>query len=164
MGGVVERIRKEVREILVTALFFSTGFCLIVLADRLAAAGSTMQVASFARAIVGGLIVAKVLILVDLLPLVHAFPDKPLIHNIAWKSTIYILASFVFRYAEPLIEELFRGKGAAAAHHHAIQQFAQSRFWASEIWVSVLLLIFVTMRELTRVVGRERVRLIFLGH
>lgn len=163
MSRAVERIKKEVREILATALFFSTGFCLIILADRLAAEGTGIQVAGFGRAIVGGLIVAKILLLADLLPLVHAFPHKPLIHNVVWKTTIYVLVSFVFRYAEPLIEELFRGSGVAAAHGLAIQQFAQPRFWASEIWVAVLLLIFVTMRELTRVEGKERLRLIFLG-
>lgn len=163
VSKAVERIKKEVREILVTAMFFSTGFCLIILADRLAAEGSGIPVASFGRAIVGGLIVAKVLLLADLLPLVHAFPHKPLIHNIVWKTAIYVLASLVFRYAEPLIEELFRGAGAAAAHRLAIQQLVQPRFWASEIWVAVLLLIFVTMRELARVEGKERLRLIFLG-
>lgn len=64
------------------AVFFSIGFCIIIIHDRLMTAGSGIQMAHFFRAFVGGLIVAKVLLSVDLLPFVHAFPNKPLIHNI----------------------------------------------------------------------------------
>ena len=66
---------------LVSAVYFSAGFCMITVAERLFTRGSGVEVASFARAIVGGLIVAKVLLLVDLVPFVNAFPHKPLIHN-----------------------------------------------------------------------------------
>lgn len=148
---------------LVIGVFFSTGFLLIMLAERLFIRGSGIEMAGYARAIVGGLIVAKLLLLVDLVPFVNAFPDKPLIHNIVWKSSLYIAASVVFTYLEPLIEELFRGRGLTASHARALEKLVLPRTWAVEIWFAMLLVAFVTMQELSRVVGKAQMKHMFFG-
>jgi hypothetical protein len=145
------------------AAFFAVAFCLVVLANKLMVRGSDIEIVSFATAIVGGLIVAKVLLVVDLLPFVDAFPGKPLVYNISWKTSIYVAASLVFRYVEPLIKALFAGASGAAAHHHAVQEFTQPMFWANEIWIALLLVIFVTMQELSRALGKDKMRLLFFG-
>ena len=163
MGGAFERLREECRKILGIAVFFAVLFCLIVLANKLLVEGSNVEVTSFAKAIIGGLLVAKVLLLVDLLPFVNAFPDKPLIYNIVWKSLLYIVASLVFHYVEPVIESLLQGESLVSAHHHALQAFTQPIFWANEIWVALLLVLFVTMRELSRALGQSELRRLFFG-
>jgi hypothetical protein len=38
------------------------------------------------------------------------------------------------------------------------------RTWAIMIWTVVLLLVFVTMKELSRVIGEDQFKQIFLGH
>jgi hypothetical protein len=159
----LEKLRKHVRSALGAGVFFAVAFSLIVLADRLMGRGSEFQIASFTRAIVGGWIVAKVLLVVDLLPFVDAFPGKPLVYNITWKTLIYVAASLIYRYIEPLITSLFMGAGGTAAHQHAVQPFMQTRFWAIEIWLALLFVIFVTMHELTRAVGKDKMRLLFFG-
>jgi hypothetical protein len=163
MPGAMARVKEEVRKILVVALFFSTGFCLILLSDRLITPSAGIGWVNFARAVIGGLVVAKILLVVDVLPFIHAFPQKPLVHNILWKSSIYIVASLVFRYLEPLIRYLWHGLDLAGAHHSALSEFALPRTWATEIWFAMLLVVFVTMQELARVLGKDRLRLMFLG-
>jgi hypothetical protein len=163
MRGAFTKVREEVREILVIAIFFSTGFCLIDLSDRLLTRGSGIEIASFARALVGGLIVAKVLLIVDLLPFVHRFPEKPLIQNIVWKSSLYLAASLVFLYCEALIKHLFKGLGLAQSHSLALMKFALPATWAVEIWLAMLLVAFVTMQELSHVIGREQLKQLFFG-
>jgi hypothetical protein len=163
LSRAVARLGEELRKILGVATYFSTGFVLIVLADRLITRGTGVELASFARALVGGLIVAKVLLITDLLPFVHAFPQKPIVHNILWKSSIYIAASLVFRYAEPLIKSLFRGAGLAASHHNAVSELMLPRTWATEIWLAMLLVAYVTVQELGRVLGKDKLKLLFFG-
>jgi hypothetical protein len=163
MHRALEKLWKEIRSALGAAVFFAVAFSLIVLADKLLVRGSEIQIASFTRAIVGGLIVAKVMLVVNLLPFVDAFPGKPLVYNIIWKTLIYVAASLIYRYIEPLIMSLFAGAGGTAAHHHAVQEFMQPRFWAIEIWIALLFVIFVTMHELTRALGRDKMRLLFFG-
>ena len=50
---------------------------------------SLLKIASYVRGLVGGLIAAKVLLSVDMLPFFDAFPDKPMIFNVGWKTTLY---------------------------------------------------------------------------
>ena len=71
MPRVLAKVKEEVLKILQVALFFSTGFCLIHVCGRLFTEGSNIQLASITRSIFGGLIVAKVLLLLDLLPFVE---------------------------------------------------------------------------------------------
>lgn len=164
MPGAVARVKDEVRKILVAAVFFSTGFCLIHLSNRLLTEGSTVELASLSYAIIGGLIVAKVLTAVDLLPFVHAFPGKPLVHNIVWKSSLYLLGGVIFLYIEPFLKNLFKGAGLFASHSRAWQELMLPRTWATVIWVAMLLTVFVTSQELTRVIGEEQLKHMFLGH
>lgn len=163
MRGAPERLKEEVRKLLGAAAFFAAAFCLIVLTEKLQVRGSHIETASFARAIVGGLIVAKVLLVVDLLPFVDAFADKPLVYNIVWKTPLYVAASLVFRYVEPLVKSLFGGASAAAAHHDAMQRFTRPTFWATEIWIALLFVVFLATQELTRAVGKDKMRMIFFG-
>lgn len=163
MPGAVARVKEEARKILVVAVFFSTGFCLILLSDRLLTRGSGIELVSFAKALVGGLIVAKVLLIVDLMPLVHRFPEKPLVHNIVWKSSLYVAASLVFLYAEDFIKYLFKGLGLSASHSLALSKFTLPRTWATVIWLAMLLVAFVTLQELSHVIGQEQFRQIFFG-
>lgn len=163
MSGAVARLKEEISKILISAAFFSTGFSIIVLCDRLLTEGTGIEVASFARALVGGLIVAKVLLSVNLLPFVHAFPHKPLAHNIGWKSLLYVIAAVVFLYIEPFLKGLFKGAGLYVAHSHAWHELMLPRTWAKLIWLTALLVVFVTMQELSRVIGKEEFKRLFFG-
>ena len=163
MRRTLERLELEFRKLLGAALFFAAASCLVVFTDKLAVWGSDLRTASFVGGIVAGLIIAKVLLVVDLLPFVDAYPHKPLLYNIVWKAPIYIAAVGVFRYAERLIDHLFTGAGLTAASYQAMQPFAQPAFWATGIWLTVLFLLFLTTRELSRALGKDKMRLLFLG-
>jgi hypothetical protein len=163
MSPSVAKAKEEFRHLLVAAVFFATGFCLIILAERLFVEGSRIESISLVRALVGGLVVAKVLLLVDLLPFVHAFPNKPLIHNIVWKSSLYVAASLGFRYIEPLVKNLFKGMSLYASNSGAMHELMLPRTWAVVILLAMLLVGFVTMQELSRVIGKEQLQFIFLG-
>ena len=163
MSKAVDKVKEEVRKILVVAVFFFIGFCLIDFSNRLLTAGSGIQIASFTRIIVGSLIVAKVLMSVDLLPFVHAFPQKPLVHNIAWKTALYLMGGVVFLYLEPFAKSMFRGMGVHGSHSRAWHELMSPRTGSNLIWVAMLLVAFVTLTELSRVIGKEQLKFMFLG-
>jgi len=64
MPPLTVRVKEEVRKLLIAAIFFSVGFLLLILHNRLLTLGSGIEIAGFTRALVGGLIVAKVLLVV----------------------------------------------------------------------------------------------------
>jgi hypothetical protein len=163
MPPLVAKVKEELRKMLVVAVFFATGFCIIIIHNRLLTHGSNIEIAGFARAMIGGLIVAKVLLTVNLLPFVHAFPDKPLVHNITWKTSLYVVAGIIYLYIEPFLKSLVKGMGIFASHSRAWQELMLPRTWATVIWLAVLMAIFVTFQEVSRVIGNERLKEIFLG-
>lgn len=163
MSGLVAKAKEEVRKILVVAVFFSAGFCLILASNRLLTEGSRVELASLSRAILGGLIVAKVLLSVDLLPFVHAFPGKPLVQNILWKSSLYVAGGVIFLYIEPLLKNLFKGAGLFVSHSRAWQELMLPRTWSTVIWVAMLMTVFVTLQELSRVIGKDQLKQMFFG-
>jgi hypothetical protein len=163
MAGVVDKAKEELRKILVVAVFFSTGFCLIHVSNRFLTEGSHVQMANLTRAIFGGLIVAKVLLSVDLLPFVNVFPGRPLAHNIVWKSSLYLAGGVIFLYLEPFMKNVLRGAGLFAAHSRAWQELMLPRTWATVIWVAMLMAVFVTLKELSRVVGKDELKHMVFG-
>ena len=118
---------------------------------------------TYARAIIGGLIVAKLLFFVDLIPGVDAFRGKPLIYNMLWKTPIYLAMSLVYRYLEPVIGSVVARVSVAEAHAPAVEEFTHPAFWAIEVWLAALFAVFVMMRELTLALGKDKVRILFFG-
>jgi hypothetical protein len=163
MSKAAEKVKEEVRKILVVGVFFFIGFCLIDLSNRLLTRGSGIEIASLTRVVIGSLIVAKVLMMVDLLPFVNAFPGKPLVHNIAWKTCLYLAGGVVFLYIEPFAKSMFRGAGLHGSHSRAWHELMSPRTAANLIWVAMLLVAFVTLMELSRVIGKEQLKHMFLG-
>ena len=163
MPLTVDSVKKEARKVIVTAVFFAIGFCIILVHNRLLTEGTGFRTASFARALIGGLIAAKILISVDMLPFVDAFPDKPIVYNIGWKTFLYAAGALVFLYMEPFLKHLIRRAGLYASHSEAWGELMRPRTWATMIWVVVLLLVFVTMKEISRVIGKDQLKSMFLG-
>src|SRR5262245_26967779 len=144
MSPSVARLKDELRKGLTTAVFFAIGFLVIMVHNRLLTEGTQFKPQHFVMALVGGLIAGKVLLSVDMLPFIDAFPHKPMIHNIGWKTSLYVAAGVVFLYADPLVKNLVKGAGLSASHAEAWHELMLPRTWATVIWVVVLMLIFVT--------------------
>ena len=66
--------------------------------------GTEVSPSSSIKIAVAALILGKAVLLADMLPIINRFPHKPLIHNIVWKTLIYLLLSLVIHYLERLIE------------------------------------------------------------
>ena len=163
MHPPAEKVKAEVRKLLAVAVYFAIGFCIIILHNRLLVEGSQIQIASYVRALVGGLIAAKVLLTVDMLPFFDVFPHKPMVYNIGWKTLLYAVGAMVFVYAEPFLKHLVKKAGLYASHQQAWHELTLPRTWATMIWIVVLLVAFVTMQELSRVLGKGQLKYMFFG-
>lgn len=163
MSTLVQKLKQEVRELIPVTLFFFAAFQLLALTESLMLKQYSIRVSTFLAATVLALIVAKVVVITDHFALVNRFPEKPLIYNVLWKTLIYFTVALVFRYLEHLIHFRRQVGDFAQAHHRLIEDLVWPHFWAVQLWLLILLLLFCSFRELVRALGRKRITVTFFA-
>jgi hypothetical protein len=163
MSHIVSRLKHEILGVIPPAVFFFIAFQLIAFTRALMLEEYGIRVSTFATATIAALVVAKVVLIVDLLPFVNRFPEKPLIYNVVWKTVIYLIAAIFVRYVEHLIPFVREHSDLALANRHLLDEVVWPHFWAVQIWLLVLFFVYCALREVVRVLGREQVRSMFLG-
>jgi hypothetical protein len=163
MNRIVTKLKNEFSKVIFPAIFFFITFQLIAYTRDLYLQQHGINVTSVVAATIGALVVAKVIVVVNMLPFMNRFPDKPLIYNILWKTWIYILATFLVRYVENIFPFFMETRDFVQANHNLLDAIIWPRFWATQIWLSVLFFIYVALRELVEALGRERVTRMFFG-
>ena len=156
MSSIMVKLKHELLEAVPPFVFFFVAFHLLALTRTLMQQEYGIEARTVVNSTIGALIVAKVVLLADLLPAVNRFPDKPLVYNIVWKTLVYQILERLW--------DFYREHGSlAAANSHMLQELAWPHFWAVQIWMMVLFLLYCTLRELSRALGAERMRALFLG-
>lgn len=163
MNKFFQRLKQEFLGVIPTAVFFFIAFQLLALTKVLVLREYEVPIGTFLAATVGALIVAKVVLIVDLLPFVNRFPDKPILYNVLWKTGLYLVAAILVRYVEHLISFVRQYGGIVEANRQLLAEVVWPHFWLVQIWLVVVFLMYCILRELNRVLGRERLRGIFLG-
>jgi hypothetical protein len=110
---------------------------------------------------VAALILGKSVLIADMLPFINRFPERPLIYNVVWKTLIYLLMSALIHYLERLYDFARQAGGIVTGNEKLLAEIVWPHFWATQIILLVLIVMYCTMHELTRVIGREKVLRIF---
>ena len=163
MSRFASRLKHEILGVIPPALFFFITFQLIAVTRDLMLQRYDIRISSFVTVSIAALVVAKVVLIADMLPFVNRFPDRPLIYNVAWKTVIYLVAAFLVRYVEHLVPFVREHGDLAQANRYLLDEVVWPHFWAVQIWLLVLFFVYCALRELIRVVGRERVLSMFFG-
>jgi len=163
MSKLSEKIKEEVKALIPPTLFFFVALHLVVFERALMLEGTGIKLSTSASVTVMALILGKAVLVADLLPFINRYPDKPLVYNVAWKTAIYALIAALVHYLERLLDFWRDSGGFLEANQRMLVELVWPHFWAIQILLLVLILMYCTMRELVRVIGAGRVRAIFLG-
>jgi hypothetical protein len=161
MSTLSQKVKHELRELIPVTLYFFVTFQLLALTDELVLKQYGIRVSVFVAAMIGALIAAKVIVITDHLALLNRFPNKPPVYKIVWKTLVYFAAWLLVRYSEHFIH-FWRATGnPAEANSRIFTEIVWPHFWAVQLWMFILLLVFCTARELVRALGRERITALF---
>src|SRR5690349_17623972 len=141
-----KRLLHEFRLVLPPTIFFLVGFHLILFTKRLILAHYMIEFTGFAVATVSALIVGKVVLVADKASFMRRFDHAPLAWPILFKATVYTLLVGAVRAIEAFIDYLSEGGtvGGGAYIAHQLAGFTSEQFLATQIWIFVLFLIYVT--------------------
>jgi hypothetical protein len=163
MGQLLERIKKESAALVPPVLFFFVALHLVAFVRVLMLKGSGITLETSTSVTIASLVLGKAVLIADLLPFINRFPEKPLVYNVAWKTTIYFLIAMLFHYLERLIDHWQGGGGFAGANDHLLAEIVWPHFWAIQIFLLVMILNYCIAREFVRAVGGSVVRRMFFG-
>ncbi len=163
MSELATKIKAEFKDLLPPAIFFFVVLHLVAILRILMLEGTGIALGTSASITVGALILAKAVLIADLLPFINRYPDKPLVYNVAWKTAIYVLIATLLHYLERLVDFWREAGGLVAANHKLLTETVWPHFWAIQILLVVLVLMYCTTREVIREVGGDKVRQMFFG-
>lgn len=163
MSKITAKIKEEFLAVLPPTIFFFIALHVIALVRALMVKATGIAPLTTASVLVASLILGKAVIIADMLPAINQFPEKPLIYNVAWKTLIYTLVTMVIHYLEHLYDYARETGGLVAGNAKLLATIIWPHFWAVQIILLVLIVMYCTMHELVRVIGRDKVLRIFFG-
>jgi hypothetical protein len=163
MHKVFQKLKEEFLAVLPPTIFFFVALHLVSFIRILMNKGSHFEPLSTTSIAVAALILGKAVLIADMLPAINRYPDKPLAYNVAWKTAIYLVLATVIHFVERLIDFCSQAGGLAAGIAKLFAEIVWPHFWAVEIIVFILILIYCTMHELSRVIGKEKMLRLFFG-
>jgi hypothetical protein len=163
MSKIFTKLKEEFQAMLPPAIFFFVMLQLVALIRALMLKGTGIAASTPLQVTLSALILGKAVLVADLLPFINRYPDKPLIYNIAWKTVIYVLVAMLLHYLEHLVDFWREAGSLVAGNQKLLAEIVWSHFWAIQILLVVLILIYCTMHEFVRLLGRDRVLEMLFG-
>jgi len=163
MSKLTAKIKEEFLAMIPPTIFFFVALHVVTFVRVLMLKGMGLAPLSTISIAVAALILGKAVLIADMLPIINRFPEKPLIYNVAWKTLIYLLMSALIHYLERLYDFARQAGGIVAGNEKLLAEIVWAHYWAIQIILFVLILMYCTAHELVRVIGREKVLRIFFG-
>jgi len=163
MSDLGTKIKAEFEELLPPTIFFFLALHVVAIIRVLFLEGTGIAPATSVSITVAALILAKAVLIADLLPFINRYPDKPLVYNVAWKTAIYVAIAMLLHYLEHLVDFWRAADGLIAGNRKLLAEIVWPHYWAIQILLAVLILMYCTIREVIREIGGDKVRQMFFG-
>src|SRR6266566_3952347 len=163
MTKLSAKLKEEFFALLPPTIFFFVALHIVAFVRVLMLKGTGISPLGSVSVAVAALILGKAVLIADMLPMINRFPNKPLIYNVAWKTLIYLVVSALIHYLERVVEFWRQAGGLVAGNEKLLAEIVWPHFWAIQIILLVLIVMYCTMHELVRVIGKEKVLRIFFG-
>jgi len=163
VSKLTSKIKEEFLAILPPTIFFFAALHVVAFIRVLMLKGTGISPQTSISIAVAALILGKAVLIADMLPIVNRFPERPLAYNVAWKTAIYLLVSVLIHYLERLVDFWREAGGFVAGNEKLLAELVWPHFWAVQIVLFLLILMYCMTRELVRVIGPEKSRRIFFG-
>jgi len=163
MSRILNWAYKEFRELLPVWIFFFVSFSLLAFTRMTAFEEFHVKPSEPPEYLVGSLIMAKVVLIVDALKK-RSWRGRPLIYSTLWDTGLYFVAAMFLYHLERVIN-LMRHQHLrfAKANREVFLMLEKPTFWSIIVVILALTFAFCMVRELIRAIGEERFMEMFFG-
>ena len=155
-----KRIVHEVVEYWINVAYLGLVFAAFTQYRRLVLAAYDITYTNYWVALIDALVLAKVTMIGGVLRLGRGLEDKPLIYPTLYKTAVFTVFVAVFKAIEHVIVGLWHGKGITGGLIEASEQGFPVML-ANSLVVLAAFLPFFAVKELGRVLGRDKIAALF---
>ncbi len=149
----VQKLWKEILHLLPITVYFLIANELLAFTYSLTLKEYGINVQAFLTAVIVAGVIAKVVVIVDMLPFMNIFRHRPAIWNAAYASALYMLGALAVQFLEMLVREWIASGSFTGAIQEIENHTHWSRFWLKQVWIFVLLFNFCLIREIGEILA-----------
>ena len=154
---------EEGKAIATVTLYFAACFVVIILLKQLWLADYGIEFSGIATALVAALITAKVVIILDQVPLTRWLQRSPGIIEVITRSAVYTFAVLVVMLVEKAFESRAEQGSLVVALASVFGHPDMSKVWATTIAVGLSFLAYNAFEIIRRAIGAKRMLELFLS-
>src|SRR5215471_10733365 len=161
--SIRNKVVEELRAVLVTTFYFAVCFGLLVLLKRLYLAEYEIEFAGLSLALVGALIAAKVVLVMEHVSLGQWVRNHAALVEVLLRTLLYSIGAFAVLLLEKGFEARHEHGGFVAGVTWVFQNREVHQVWADTIGVGCAMLLFNSMSVMQRQLGKGYLRRLFLS-
>ncbi len=159
-GTWKEKIFHEMVEYWLNVIYLTLVFAAFTQYRRLLLAAHDITYTNYWVALIEALVLAKVIMIGEVVRLGRGLEQKPLIYPTLYKTAVFTLFVGIFTVLENVIKALWKGTGLTANLVEFLGK-GPSEFIANAMIVFVAFIPFFGVKELGRVLGQEKIWALF---
>lgn len=153
MSDIGHKLKHEIIAVALTTLYFAVCFGLLIVLKTLVLEEYHVAFWNLSFALLGALIVAKVVLIFEHVPLGKWLEHQPAIMDVVVRSTIYALAALVLLVLEKAFEARHEAGGFGASLQTILHHRDMPHVWANTLCVAVALAGFNALAIIRRHLG-----------
>ena len=159
-GNWKKRIFQEMVEYWINVIYLTLVFAAFTQYRRFILAAHDITYANYGFAVIEALILAKVIMIGAVFHLGRGIENKPLIYPTLYKTFVFTVFVGVFKVIEHVIKGLWNGSGLTAGLVDFLGK-GSNELLANSLVVFVAFIPFFAVKELERVFGKDKLRVLF---
>jgi hypothetical protein len=144
---------EELWRIIPIAVFFLIGFMLVLLIVKLTLAEYSVEISTVSRALLGALIAAKVVLILNRTPLARSLATYPRILPVIVRTIFYGVAFVFLALAERVIEQRHEHGGLAGSVSFVAQHTDMHRLMALSVGVALVFCVYFILADIAEYLG-----------
>jgi hypothetical protein len=157
----MKKILKEIKSVARTAAYFAIVFMLMMLMKKLYLADYNIEFTGLSIALMGALILSKVVLLMELIPLGHALEQKPAIVDVLVRTLLYTVGVLIVVVLEKAFEDRHKAGGFGKGIQYVLNHRDIYHVWAQIIGCASALFVYNCFSIIQRALGKNTLRKIF---
>jgi hypothetical protein len=150
MMSIREKLKHEIKAVVLVTLFFAAWLGVMMGIKALILEDYQIRFGSVSMVLIGALILAKVVLILEHVPLGAWLRDKPVLVDVLLRTFLYAVGTVVVMLLEKAFESRHEQGGFGPAMKNVFQHRDMPHVWANAICVSGALLFYNLLSALNR--------------